>query len=146
MKSTLCRLPPYLFFSRLNFFFFFGPSCSSLFCSHLFLHICVLSSSVVSDSLQPHGLQHARLLCPCNSPGKDTILEGYPFLKWAAIAFFRGSSQPRGWIWVSCICRQILYQLGHLFIFTLILKGETEIVMQRSICGLTTVKYPEVWF
>ena len=25
---------------------------------------CVLSHSVVSDSLQPHGLQPARLLCP----------------------------------------------------------------------------------
>ena len=28
--------------------------------------------SVMSDSLQPHGLQPARLLCPWNSPGKKT--------------------------------------------------------------------------
>ena len=28
--------------------------------------------SVVCDSLQPHGLQPARLLCPWNSPGKNT--------------------------------------------------------------------------
>ena len=27
------------------------------------------SSSVVSDSLQPHGLQHARLPCPSSTPG-----------------------------------------------------------------------------
>ena len=27
-------------------------------------HVCVLSHPVVSDSLQPHGLQPARLLCP----------------------------------------------------------------------------------
>ena len=27
------------------------------------------SHSVVSDSLQPHGLQHARLLCPSPTPG-----------------------------------------------------------------------------
>ena len=30
------------------------------------------SCSVVSDSLQPCGPQFARLLCPWNSPGKDT--------------------------------------------------------------------------
>ena len=124
MKSTLCRLPPYLFFSRLNFFFFFGPSRSSLFCSHLFLHICVLSSSVVSDSLQPRGQQHARPLCPCDSPGKAIFLKdthswsGLPF-------FFRGSSQPRDWTWVSYIAgrfftnwatikaQEYLYDLGN---------------------------------
>ena len=32
----------------------------------------MLSNSVVSDSLQSHGLQPARLLCPCNFPGKNT--------------------------------------------------------------------------
>ena len=31
----------------------------------------VLSHSVVSNSLQPHGLQPARLLCPWDSPGKN---------------------------------------------------------------------------
>ena len=40
-------------------------------------------------------------------------------LEWIAIFFFRGSSRPRNWTWVSCIaggllcCRQILYQLSH---------------------------------
>ena len=29
-------------------------------------------ASVMSDSLQPHGLQPARLLCPWDSPGKNT--------------------------------------------------------------------------
>ena len=33
-----------------------------------FMHVC----SVVSDSLQPHGLQPTRLLCPWDSPGKNT--------------------------------------------------------------------------
>ena len=33
---------------------------------------CTLSHSVASDSLQPHGLQPARLLCPWNFPGKNT--------------------------------------------------------------------------
>ena len=27
------------------------------------------SRPVVSDSLQPHGLQHSRLLCPSSTPG-----------------------------------------------------------------------------
>ena len=34
---------------------------------------------VVSSSLGPHGLQPARLLCPWNSPGKNTGV-GYHFL------------------------------------------------------------------
>ena len=34
----------------------------------LSMHTC----SVMLDSLQPHGLQPARLLCPCNFPGKKT--------------------------------------------------------------------------
>ena len=38
-----------------------------------FLHEpCVLSRSVVSDSVQPHGLWPARLLCPRDSPDKNT--------------------------------------------------------------------------
>ena len=33
---------------------------------------CILSGSVVSDSLQPHGLQPARFLSPWGFPGKNT--------------------------------------------------------------------------
>ena len=37
------------------------------------LHACVLSHSVVSDTLrQPHRLQPSRLLCLWNFPGKNT--------------------------------------------------------------------------
>ena len=32
-------------------------------------HVCVLSRSVLSDSLRPHALEPARLLCPWDSPG-----------------------------------------------------------------------------
>ena len=32
----------------------------------------LFSHSVMSDSLTPHGLQPARLLCPWDSPGKNT--------------------------------------------------------------------------
>ena len=34
--------------------------------------VCMLSHSVASDSLQPHGLSPARLLCPWNFLGKNT--------------------------------------------------------------------------
>ena len=34
--------------------------------------VCVFSCSVVSDFFQSHELQAARLLCPWNSPGKNT--------------------------------------------------------------------------
>ena len=34
--------------------------------------MCVCAHSVVSDSLRPHGLQPARLLCPWNFPGNNT--------------------------------------------------------------------------
>ena len=40
---------------------------------HLGVCVCVcISCSVVSDSLQPQGLQPSRLLCPWDSPGKNT--------------------------------------------------------------------------
>ena len=34
--------------------------------------VCVCACSVTYDSLQPHGLQPTRLLCPWNFPGKNT--------------------------------------------------------------------------
>ena len=42
--------------------------------SLLFLlkHLLCVSCSVVSNSLRPHRLQLARLLCPWNSPSKNT--------------------------------------------------------------------------
>ena len=35
--------------------------------------VCVCVCVCVSDSLQPHGLEPARLLCPWDSPGKNTV-------------------------------------------------------------------------
>ena len=40
---------------------------------------CMLSCSVVLNSLQPHGLYPARFLCPWDFPGKNTGV-GYHFL------------------------------------------------------------------
>ena len=46
----------------------------------------VLSHSVMSDSLRPHGLQHARLLCPWDFPGKNTAV--------AVTSYSRDPSHP----------------------------------------------------
>ena len=72
---------------------------------HLGLMLCMLSHSDVSNSLQPHGMQPARLLCPwglsrqeywsglpCPPPGDLPTQESNPGL-------------PH--------CRQILYRLSH---------------------------------
>ena len=66
-----------------------------------FVSAHVLSCSVVSDSLQPHGLYPAKLLCPWDFPGKNTGV--------SHISFSGGSSQPRDRIHVSCIVSWILY-------------------------------------
>ena len=56
----------------------FRKGAPSLIClafneSECWAEFCVyVSHSVVSDSLQPHGLWPARLFCPWNSPGKNT--------------------------------------------------------------------------
>ena len=61
------------------------------------------SHSVVSDSLQPHGLQPTRFLCPWNFPGKNTgvgshsLLQGILPTQWS-------NRITRGWI---------LYHLSH---------------------------------
>ena len=49
----------------------------------LLLRLChsLCACSVVSDSLLPHGLQPARLLCPRGSPGKITVLGCHALLQ-----------------------------------------------------------------
>ena len=45
------------------------------------LLLCCVIRSVVSDSLQPHGLESSRLLCPWESPGKNTGMSCYFLLQ-----------------------------------------------------------------
>ena len=45
------------------------PSSSFILHLECFILLLLFSHSVVSDSLWPHGLQHARLPCPSPSPG-----------------------------------------------------------------------------
>ena len=77
------------------FFFFFSLS----------FRLLVLSRSVVSDSLRPHGLKPARLLCPWDSPGKNTGVGCHALLQ--GIFPTQGSNSG-----LPC-CRQILYRLSH---------------------------------
>ena len=44
------------------------------------MRVCSVTS-VMSDSLQPHGLQSTRLLCPWDSPGKNTGVGHHVFLQ-----------------------------------------------------------------
>ena len=55
--------------------------------------VCVCACSVMSDSLRPHELWPARLLCPWKLPGKN--------IEWVANSFSRGSSRPRDQTCVS---------------------------------------------
>ena len=66
--------------------------------------VCV-SRSVVSDSLWSHGLQPARLLCPWDSPGKNTGVSSLSLLQ---VIF-----PTEGWNPGLLHCRQILYHLSH---------------------------------
>ena len=64
-----------------------------------------VSCSVVSDFLQPHGLQPTRLLCLGNSPGKNAGVCSRFLLQ--GIFLTQGSNLG------LLHCRQILYCLNH---------------------------------
>ena len=64
-------------------------------------------ASIMSDFLWPYGLQTTRLLCPWDSPCKNTGV-GCGVI----VPSSRRSSQPKDWNWVSYISsfgRQVLY-------------------------------------
>ena len=64
-----------------------------------------VSCSVMSDSLQPAGLQPTRLLCPWNSLGKSTEVGCHSLLQ----GIFPTQGSNPGLLH----CRQILYHLSH---------------------------------
>ena len=67
--------------------------------------LSLFSCSVVSDSVQPHGLWPARLLCPWDSPGKNigvgcqSLLQGIFLAQGLSLGLLH--------------CRWILYHLSH---------------------------------
>ena len=67
--------------------------------------MCVLSCSVVSDTLRPHGLQPARLLCPWDSTGKNTAVGCHFLLQGIFPTQGLNPSLPH--------CGLILYWLSH---------------------------------
>ena len=74
----------------------------------LFLKICfycVLSPTVVSDSVRLHGLYLAKLLCPCISPGKNTGVGNCSLLQ--------GIFLNQGMNCSLLHCRKILYHQNH---------------------------------
>ena len=80
-------------------------SCLLVFLMCVCVSVCV-SCSVVSDSLLPHGLYSAaRLLCPWNSPCKNTEVGSHSLLQ----AVFLSQVLNH----IFCIVRQILYHLSH---------------------------------
>ena len=76
-----------------------------IFCLVCFMCCAVLSRSVVSDSLRPRRLQPARLLCPWDSPGRNTGVGCHALLQ--GIFLTQELNQD------LLHCRQILYLLSH---------------------------------
>ena len=72
-------------------------------------HVCMLSPSVMSDSLWPYGPYPTRILCPWHSPGKNTRV-GYHFL--LQRIFLTQGSNPHFLLLLHCWW--ILYPLSHL--------------------------------
>ena len=71
----------------------------------LLYSVSQFSCSVTSDSLRPHGLQSARLLCPWNSSGTNTGV--------CSCSILQGIFPTQGLNPGLPHCRWILYQLSH---------------------------------
>ena len=94
--SRACHAPPSISFREA---LWGGPALPSLG------HCAMLSGSVVSDSLQPHGLQPTRLLCLWNSLDKNNGRGSHSFLQ----GFFPTQGLSPG----LPHYKQILYSLSH---------------------------------
>ena len=65
--------------------------------------MCMLSHSVMSNSLRPHGLKPARLFCPWDFSGKIT--------GGVAISSSRGTSQPRDQAHISVLAGRLFFTI-----------------------------------
>ena len=88
--------------SEWSFCFCSFPSCFSLRYS-----VCQGSiASVMSNSLQPHGLQPTRLFCPWDSPCKNSGVGCHDFLQ--------GIFLTQGWKLLLCFLHLLHWQVGSL--------------------------------
>ena len=67
--------------------------------------MCIVTYSVVSNSLRPHGLKSARLLCLWVPPGKNTGVGFHALLQSIFLTWGLNLGLPHS--------RQILYHLSH---------------------------------
>ena len=101
----------------------------------------VLSRSVMSDSLRPHGLQPVRLLfCPWDSPGKNTEVGCHALLQ----RIFPTQGSNPGLLH----CRRILYQPSHQGrpkkVLKCVWKCATAHIMILGVSKATSLRAP--WF
>ena len=87
--------------------------------------------SVVSYSLQPHGPQPIRLLCPCSSPGKNTGVGRHSLLQ--------GIFLTQGWNLGLPHRRQILYRLSHQYCLCSFVKYQLTIFTEVYFWALLSV-------
>ena len=92
-------------FCQENIIHTFNEGCGWILVPAFTLESESVSCSVVSDSLRPHGLYPARLLCPWDSPNKNTGVCCHSVLQ----GIFPTQGSNLGLLH----CRQILYRLSH---------------------------------
>ena len=100
------------------------------------LCVCVLvARSLLSDSLQPHGLWPTRPLCSWNLPGKNNGVGCHSLLH--RMFPIQGSNPS------LLHCRQILYHLSHQG--SLAFPGETSVKTKASGLPLHSQLLPPLW-
>ena len=95
----------------------------------------MLYSAVQScPTLQPHGLQPTRLLCPWDSPGKNTRVGSLSLLQGIFLTQGLNPGLPH--------CRWILYQLSHQGSPSCDINGTTQYVVVTSLVAQTVNRLP----
>ena len=113
-QTAAHQAPPSLGFSRQEYWSGW-PFPSPYMHINIWGSTCMLSYSVMSNSLTPCGLKPTGLLCPCKFPGKDTgvgchfLLQGIfpnqglnPCLLW--LLHWQADSLPLSHLGSVCVC------------------------------------------
>ena len=79
--------------------------CIKQVCSCILrIFVCMLSHSDMSNSLQPYGLQPARLLCPWKLPGKNIGVIFYFLLLGSFLGGNKYGGRHGQWHWLRPDC------------------------------------------